>query len=177
MSTRDSISLRLLSPADSVPYRKLRLKSLEESPLAFSDCYEDETLKDLTKFAAELEIIGTPPESFVLGAFTNSEDLIAMVKFKRDQRLKGRHKAMIHNLYVDVNYREKGLGKKLMQFVSQQAKSLNGLEQIHLWVLETDTSVAAFYESCGFLSQGTLVKQDLKIGDHYVDARYMVFYL
>jgi hypothetical protein len=56
-------------------------------------------------------------------------------------------------------------------------ESLKGVEQIHLWVLISDTSVMNFYEKCDFQTHGAIVKNDLKIGDRYVDAMYMVKYL
>ena len=51
------------------------------------------------------------------------------------------------------------------------------LEQIHLWILHTDRSASGFYQRLGFIPQGPLVKKDLKVGDQYIDAEYLVLYL
>ena len=159
-------------------YRSLRLRSFEESPLAFSESYQDEKLKSVTTFALELEAKGTPIEHFVLGAFTVSDELVGFVTFKRDTRSKARHKSMIHAMYVAPEVRGKSIGKLLMEALFTKVKAIEGLEQIHLWVLHAnDISASDFYKKLGFESQGTAVKKDLKIGDTYIDAEYMVMYL
>ena len=168
---------RFLNTDDTSAYKELKCFSLNESPLAFSDSYEDELNKTNLDYQSELEIIGLPAESFVLGAFSESKELIGFVKFKRDSRTKARHKATLHALYIKPQFREHGVGKKLITELFKTIESLKGLEQIHLWILISDNSVVNFYEKCGFMSQGAIVKNDLKIEDRYVDAVYMVKYL
>ena len=169
--------IRVLTPNDAAAYKQLRLLSLQESPLAFSESLEDEAQKEMETIALELTAIGQPPASFVLGAFSHENELWGFVTFKRDQRSKALHKSMIHALYVTPAQREKKIGAALINTIISYARQLNGLEQIHLWVLYADSSATDFYKKMGFISQGTLVKNDLKIGDIYVDAAYMVLYL
>ena len=172
-----NLEIKFLSEIDTSDYRELRLQSYKEAPLAFSESYEDEKDKSLNEFKDELVVIGTPPEWFLLGAFLPNEGLIGFVKFRRDLRSKARHKSMIHAMYTNSKYRNHGVGKKLIQSLLKATKLIVGLEQIHLWVLHSEVSAANFYIKCGFISQGTLVKKDLKVGDTYVDAEYMVMYL
>jgi ribosomal protein S18 acetylase RimI-like enzyme len=172
-----NVSIRLLTEKDVSIYRDLRLKSFEEAPLSFSESYEDEIKRTESDFIDELKTIGKPLEWFVLGVFSEMGDLFGFVKFRRDLRLKARHKSMIHAMYVDVGYRKQGIAQKLISELLKRIKIIKGLEQIHLWVLHSDNSAAGFYRKCGFESQGTLVKKDLKINDIYVDAEYMVMYL
>ncbi len=171
-------SIRLLHDKDADSFRTLRLKSYQDDPYAFSESFEDEQLRPLEDFEEEIRIVGEPPEWFVLGAFTDSEDLVGFVKFRRDTRSKGRHKSMIHAMYVDPDYRKYGIGRQLVESVIDRAKEMN-LEQIHLWVLHSEhsTSAAKFYKKCGFEGQGPMVMRDLKIGERYIDAEYMVMYL
>ena len=172
------VKFRTLEINDAEQFRNVRLKSYQESPFAFSESYEDEKNQPLNKFEEELIVRGAPPEWFVLGAFVEKEQLIGFVKFRRDLRSKGRHKAMIHAMYIDKNYRNLGIGKKILLELFEMASLLIGLEQIHLWVLHSavSTSASGFYSNLGFLSQG-IVKKDLLIQDTYVDAEYMVLYL
>lgn len=170
------LDIRLLFESDTAAYQELRLKSYKDAPLAFSESYEDEKNKSLNEFKDELTILGSPPESFVLGAFLPNQELIGFVKFRRDLRSKARHKSMIHAMYTDSKYRNHGIGKSLIQNLLKKTALITGLEQIHLWVLHSETTAAGFYIKCGFKSQGTLVKKDLKVGDAYVDAEYMVMY-
>lgn len=173
------VNFRFLNPKDRTTYQSLRLASYQEAPFAFSESYEDELDRPVSYFAAELEMKGHPPEWFVLGAFSEREKLIGFVKFRRDLRSKARHKSMIHAMYVAPEYRKYGIGKGLIDQLLISVKELENLEQIHLWVLHADGSVSAsdFYKKCGFISQGPLVKKDLKIGETYIDAEYMVMYL
>ena len=157
-------------------YRSLRLESLQESPLAFSDSYEDLAEWPHEAFAKELEWRGTPPECFVLAAMQNKRP-VGFLRFQRDVRSKGRHKAYVHSMYVQPAHRKQGLGRHMLGYLQHHAPELKGLEQIHLWVLHSHTSATGFYQSCGYQSQGTRVKNDLKIGDTYVDAEYMVLEL
>ena len=146
-------------------------------PLAFSESYEDERLRPESDFAAELDVRGEPAEWFVLGAFAEGNELVGFVKFRRDQRSKARHKAMLHAMYVAPEYRKHGVGKQLVMEVLERARQLPGLEQLHLWVLHAEGSAAGFYQKLGFEQQGPLVRKDLKIDGRYVDAEYLVLYL
>lgn len=172
------IELRLLNLDDAEVYREVRLNSYKNDPFAFSESYEDESKRTITDFSDELEIVGSPPEWFVLGAFLDQR-LVGFVKFRRDQRSKGRHKSMIHAMYVDPECRGLNIGKKLIDELISLTKQQEGLEQIHLWVLHSNQSVSAsnFYKKCGFISQGPRVLKDLKIGETYIDAEYMVMFL
>lgn len=86
---------------------------------------------------------------------------------------------MIHAMYVDPNQRGLNIGKKLIDETVGLANNLDGMEQIHLWVLHSEKSVSAanFYRKCGFEGQGPMVLKDLKIDQDYIDAEYMVMYL
>ena len=172
------ISIRVLTTEDAEAFRDLRLKSYQEDPFSFSESYEDERVKPLSKFTEELTPKGNPLEWFVLGAFARNHSLIGFVKFRRDQRSKARHKSMLHAMYVDTKFRKQGIGEKLIVHLLDRAKELEGLEQIHLWVLHyKGNSASNFYRKCGFENLGFVVKKDLKINDQYIDAEYMVKYL
>ena len=170
-------NVRLLTQDDLLLYQELRLKSFLETPFAFTESIEDENQRTQVDFEQEILVEGNPPEHFVLGVF-DEEQLIGFLKFRRDQRSKARHKSMIHAMYVDPAYRMMGIGKLLIDKLLDRVHQLEGLEQIHLWVLHAnDVSASKFYEECGFVRQGPLVKKDLKVGDVYVDAEYKVLYL
>ena len=171
------IQYRILDKEDLNQYQKLKLFSFKESPYAFSESYEDELRRDAKKLLQELNVVGEPPESFVLGAFDQESKLVGIVRFVRDQRSKARHKSMIKTMYILPEYRGKKIGRNMILNLFDRIDKIEGLEQIHLWVLHAKTNVSEFYKNCGFESQGTLVKRDLKIGDDYVDAEYLVKYL
>ena len=169
--------MRILGPADAAIYRELRLLSLQQSPLAFSDSYEDEKERDFSLYEQDLVSEGNPPDVYILGAFWE-EKLVGFVKFKRDRRRNALHKSMLHIMFVDERYRGKGIGRAIVQAVIDRAKAMDGLQQIHLWVLESpNVSAADFYATFGLVRTGPAVKQDLIINGQFVDAAYMVLYL
>ncbi len=168
------MKIRFLNASDAKLYRDFRLKGLKESPLAFCESYEDECERTLPEIADFLAPVGNPPEKFTLGILSNHDGLLAAVTFERDTRRKARHKAMLSAMYVLPEARGQGVGRKLLNAAVYKASNLDGLEQIHLWVLHAGESASGFYQQSGFLAQGPMVKGDLKIGDEYVDAQYMV---
>lgn len=172
------IEILVLDKSHTRDYRDLRLRSFLDSPLSFSESYEDESKKSVTEFSKDLESKGDPAGKFVLGAFNENQELVGFVTFKRDTRFNALHKSMVHAMYVAPEARNQKVGTKLMEALLEKVKQLNGLEQIHLWVLHSEgQSASAFYSKLGFESQGPFVKKDIKIGDTYVDAEYMVLYL
>ena len=174
-----NIELKILTEKDWKAYRDLRINSLIKAPYAFSDSHEDEALRTTKSYLNDLQIMGSPPEQFILGAFVEQNQLIGFVKFRRDRRTKARHKSMLHTMFVDPNYQKQGIGETMMRELLRRAKQMAGLEQIHLWALHSakHPSAANFYAKCGFEKQGPFVRQDLKVGDTYIDAEYMVLYL
>ena len=169
-------TFRKLTLKDTDNYRALRLLSYQESPYAFSESYEDECQKSNQDFEKEIIQETYPEEYFILGCF-DEINLVGFVKFSRDQRTKGWHKAMIYAMYVHPDFRKKGMGEDLVNRIIIIAKQMQGLEQIHLWVLHyKDISAANFYKKLGFKSMSRVI-DDLKIGAEYFDAEYMVLYL
>jgi len=169
-----SVQLRTLRDDDVESYRALRLRALREEPLAFSDDFDDE--RDLARehFRAAM---GDSVEHFTIGAFDERSALVGIATFKRDARRKARHKSSLHTMYVAREARRRGVGALLLERVIDAARAL-GVEQIHLWVLDPTRSTATrLYQSVGFARQGALVRDDLWVGERYVDAEYMTLAL
>lgn len=172
------MNIRFLNTNDVLVYRELRKFSLQEASFAFSDSCEDEAGKALEDYEQEIETIGFPYEKFTLGVFTDLNELIGFVKYKREQRTKARHRASLHSLYVLPKYRGNRIAKQLVTELVNIVEPISGIEQIQLWVLLSDESSAVgFYEKIGFKISGGIFKNDLLINGKYVDAVYMVKYL
>lgn len=168
-------TVRRLESSDSEKYRELRLFAFTESAHSFCEGFEDEEGRPSEYFTA---CMGTEPEHFTVGILTESQRLIAMATFRRDQRSKARHKSYIHTMYVTPEFRGRKMGSVLLAELVESAQSLEGLEQIHLWVLNPETSPARkLYLKAGFVSQGPVVANDLKINGVYVHAEYMTLAL
>jgi len=168
------MELRHLNEQDIDQFKSLLSYSLQESPKAFSDSPKEIAAHDNQYFVDRLKIVGTPPESFLLGAF--DPHLVAMLTYRRDQRMKARHKSTVYSMYVHPEYRNAGLGTKLMKELIQQAQQLPGLQQIHAWVMNSEKSARKFYSRLGFESTG-VVHKDLIVDGQFVDSEYFVLYL
>lgn len=84
---------------------------------------------------------------------------------------------MIKAMYVHPDMRMQKTGTLMVNEVINRARAMEGLEQIHLWVLQAVTPASRFYRTPGFDNQGPLVEKDLKYNGRYINAEYMVLYL
>jgi GNAT superfamily N-acetyltransferase len=162
---------RKLESRDIQSYKEARLKAFQIDVMSFSESFEDENSNPLQYFQ---DLIGFEVERFTLGAFTEDETLIGFASFKRDQRSKARHKSYVSTTWVDPRFRGQGIARSLLDLIIASARKMEGLKQIHLWVLSSQTSVAReLYLKAGWRPQGALVKDDLIIEGKFVDAEYM----
>ena len=136
---------KLLAEEDWKSYRALRHYCLRESPYAFSTSIFDEINRSEKEYCQELAHVGDPAESFVMGLF-HQNALIGFLRFVRDARQIARHKGMLHTMYISDQYRNRGLGRVLMDGLLSHLQTIKGLNQIHLWVLLGKSSASQFYK-------------------------------
>ncbi|WP_232699585.1 GNAT family N-acetyltransferase [Brevibacillus daliensis] len=147
------ISIRKLAPADAEAYLQLRLLALQESPNSFSTSYED-TIKhpDLrSKFEGRLT---HHPDTINLGAF-DGDNLLSVATIRRESNSKLRHKGSIVAVYTTPARRGEGISRKVITELINQAKQMDGLEQLQLSVTTSNTPAYQLYLSLGFEMYGT----------------------
>ena len=88
-------------------------------------------------------------EYFILGFFED-EQLVGVVGFVRERKLKKMHKSFIWGMYVRPDFRGKGIAKKLLLEVIIKAKKIEGLSKIMLSVTHHQENALQFYERLGF---------------------------
>ena len=79
-------------------------------------------------------------------------------------------------MYVSPDFREKGIGKSLVQELVIKAKKCDGLEQINLTVISNNNAAKQLYETIGFVTYGK-ERNALKTGNQYWDDNLMVLQL
>ncbi len=163
--------IRQLTESDVEIYRALRLKSLRESPHAFTNSAEEFSQRTIDSIAHQFRA----GENFTLGAFEDKQ-LVGMVGFYREIALKLRHKGYIVSMYVLPEYRSQGIARALLTEAIERARRLPGLTQILLGVMETQTTAKRLYESLGFVVYGHEPRA-IKISDEYFDEEFMVLKL
>jgi ribosomal protein S18 acetylase RimI-like enzyme len=170
--------IRQLNADDALVYWELRLFALRESTTAFASSYEEESAHPLEHRVARFqnETIAPAEVNFMLGAFDEHGSLIGMVGLRREQRIKLRHKATVVGMYVAPAARGQGVGRQLMVELLCQARALEGLRQLDLYVTNDNLSAKGLYASLGFQSYG-VEKDALRLGDQFIDDNLMALLL
>ncbi len=165
--------VRVLTPEDAIPFKRLRRERLEQSPKAFAESIAEHEAISLSTLTARLS---HSDDNFVIGAFTPERDLAGMAGFARETRLKTRHKAVIWGVYVRPRWRGQGVGRMILTELISRARSLPGLEQIRLTVAGSQDAAIRMYESLGFEVFGH-ERHALMVDGEYVDEDHMVLWL
>ncbi len=163
--------IRQLTEADAEVYRTLRLRSLGESPHAFTNSYEEFSQRTLDSIAQQFR----GHDSFTLGSFEDDR-LVGIVGFYRESARKLRHKGYIVSMYVLPEYRSRGIARALLVEAIERVKRLPDLTQLLLGVVVTQTTAKQLYESLGFVVYGR-EPDAVKIGDEYFAEEFMLLKL
>ncbi|MFC3768920.1 GNAT family N-acetyltransferase [Paenibacillus sp. GCM10012303] len=168
------MNIRLLNDSDAQVYREVRLRALKNDPDAFGSTYEQEETKPLEHI---IERIHHTKDKFTLGCFDDSNTLVGIVNFSRENRLKTAHKGNIYGMYIEPQFRGRGVGKALLLALIERATNeCEGLEQIHLTVVSTNKSAKRLYVSLGFEVYG-IEPRALKFNEQYYDEDLMILRL
>ena len=165
--------IRKLTEDDIEALWNLRLRALRDNPEAFGSTYEETLQRGKESYRQRLQQPHT--ETFYLGAF-EEESLVGMVGFFRENGLKGQHKGYIISMFVAPEQRGRGVGKALVTEAIAQARTIPGVEQLHLAVVTTNTAARQLYRSLGFEVYG-LEPHALQQGEQYWDEELMVLRL
>ncbi|RCW62134.1 GNAT family N-acetyltransferase [Saliterribacillus persicus] len=166
------MKIRQLNPTDAEEYLSIRLEALKDSPYAFASSYEEEKNQSAEKYKNRFD---SPVSSFTFGAFEDSQ-LVGVVTLVKQQLFKLRHRASIVAMYIKPEKRGNGIGKALVSNVIQKAQKLDGIEQIYLTVVTTNSPAKKLYSSCEFEIFGK-EKRALKLDNTYYDEEHMVLFL
>jgi ribosomal protein S18 acetylase RimI-like enzyme len=141
--------IRLLTESDIQAFVEMRRRALIDAPLAFGASPDDD-------FAATAEAVraslARAPEWVIAGAF--DEALRGAVGLFRDRHRKAAHKAHLWGMYVEPQWRGRGIGRALLDAAVAHARTLEGVTTIRLSVSSAATAAQRLYESAGFETWG-----------------------
>ncbi|MBI3561577.1 MAG: GNAT family N-acetyltransferase [Gammaproteobacteria bacterium] len=115
-------------------------------------------------------------DTFTLGAWLEDGQLVGVVSFEREARAKLKHKGLLYRMYVRADTSDRGIGRSLIQEAVKRARKIDGLEQINLTVVASNTRAKHLYSSEGFKTFA-LEERGLKIGETYFNEEQMVLRL
>jgi ribosomal protein S18 acetylase RimI-like enzyme len=158
----------------------VRLKALKESPDAFGRTFEESAARTESEVVEFYRKSLSNPGNIILAALENdapSENkIIGIVGLNGEDEAKEKHKAFLWGMWVDPDFRGKGIGKALLSEVINYAREVPGLEQINLTVVTTMQEALNLYYSLGFVKYG-LAPNALKLGDQYWNEELMLLSL
>ncbi len=146
------MEFRRLNLLDLESFVSNRLRALERNPSSFDITLEEEMQRGTGHFQETLSSAG--PEKVIIGALVLSKVVGAVGVFQR-ARIKRRHTAEIVGLYVDEEYRNKGVGGKLLDIAIEHAALQMEVTVVHLTVESKNTAARSLYESRRFVCWGT----------------------
>jgi ribosomal protein S18 acetylase RimI-like enzyme len=144
-SEAQKVEIRLLRKDEILPYRQLRIKTLETDPSAFHLDLESAKCKPDSFFGDEIfdSLFGC------FGAFLG-EQLVGMVTLKQVEPFL----ANLYTLYVLPEFRGRGIARALIQEAILVAKK-QGITEISFTVMESNPAIA-LYEALNFRKVGAV---------------------
>lgn len=164
---RPEPEIRLLTCADALAYRDIRLEGLRCHPEAFASTFEDERDRPLDW---SKELIA---QSRIFGAVL-AQRLVGVVGLRAHADAKVRHKATIWGMYVRREARQYGIGERLIDAAVSHAPG--EVEQLQLAVITENEAARRLYAKAGFIEYGHQINA-LKHGGRYYDDILMVKFL
>lgn len=162
-----SLTVRRLRPDEAEVFWALRLRGLREHPEAFGASLEEDAARPMEAVRARL----MGDSQCVVGAF-DGERLVGVGGLYRGGEAKSAHKAHVWGMYVTPEARSRGLGRKLLEALIEEARRMPGVERLLLSVAVGNAPAQGLYRALGFRTFG-VEPAALKIGGTYVDQELM----
>jgi RimJ/RimL family protein N-acetyltransferase len=151
--------IRVLTPADAVEFRRIRLEALLQHPDAFGVSHVEASSKDAAHFANVLS------QSTVFAAEHGSR-LVGTAAFSRHEGQKIRHKGLMWAVYVGASHRGQGLAEMLVRAVIDHAR--RHVRVLQCSVVTENAAARDIYLRLGFQRYGT-ERRALCLGHRFLD--------
>lgn len=159
-----------LESAHADAYRSLMLGGYESAPEAFTATLEERRDKPLSWWRERFT--GQPQAACtVFGAF-EGERLVGVVGLRQAPRPKTRHKATLFGLYVHPDAAGRGVGRRLVEAVLEEARGNAAIRAVQLTVTESNEPALRLYASCGFERFG-IEPMAIRTGERFLAKVHM----
>jgi ribosomal protein S18 acetylase RimI-like enzyme len=161
-----NLTFRVLDKRDVSQYKDIRLQLLQNHPMSFGSSHEEESLFDDSMWINRM----VKATVKTLGAF-DEETLIGICALAFSPRIKMKHIAEIHSMYVKQEYRNQNIGYTLIQMAFDLCIEKD-VEIIRLSVVDGNDSAINLYKKLGFMEYG-IEKKTIKYENKYYDLVLM----
>ncbi len=163
------------SRANFEDIKGLMLTALKEDPKGFSVSFEEyNTNSDFWWFTYIDPYLSG--EKDVMYLISTDDQVVGMAGIIFEFRERKRHVATLVWVYIKKEFRGKGLGKELINFIVNDLKTQENIIKLSLLVNSTQNNALNLYKKLGFETAGVL-KKDIKIGDEFIDTYSMELFL
>ena len=157
------VEIKKLSADRWKDYRSLRLEALKNDPTAFGSSYGEEMKLSEKEWKRRMKN--------TLFALSDNKP-IGMIVYVFQKKAKIKHIANIFGVYVKREFRNRGIGKNLIESALLLIKENRNIIKINLNVNPRQKSALKLYKKYGFKTIGTL-KKDLYINGRFYDELIM----
>jgi RimJ/RimL family protein N-acetyltransferase len=169
---RGSVTIRPAELADAENFRALRLQALRDHPDAFSADYAFNASQPITYWEQRLSDLGSQGMIF----FAESQPgLVGTCGVRRENSPATQHSATVWGVFVLEQWRGLHIAENLIQQCVAWAQA-NGVSNLRLGVVTTNTSAVRCYRRCGFIVYG-VEPQSISVDGRMYDEFLMVRYL
>jgi len=158
------MKIRLLIQKDWQIWKNFRLEALKNSPNNFSSSYEEELKWSDSKFQ---DILNT---SDIFAAFIDNM-VIGCAGFYRLNSLETKHQGIVWGIYVQPEYRGKGIASSLIEPLITHAKQ--HVKQLDLTCFTNNVGAIKLYQKYGFKIHST-EPRECKVDDVVIDEHLMI---
>lgn len=146
----EGIVIRTAKPDEWEALKQVRLQALQDAPASFGERYEDAVQKDDEEWKQYFTKVIYSEHQDILFAVDGSRVIGMMLLFTRDldQKIGG-----IGGLWVAPEYRQKGLGRRLVETGLEWMRTKK-LLAVTFWNNKSGEASSKFYERLGFTYTG-----------------------
>lgn len=149
-----AIAIRRLNESDAQDWQEIRLRALKDNPESFGMTAEEEAAIPLEFIERRFKQDLSGEERFILGGF-DSDKLIGVLGFDRQQLQKRKHIGVMWGIFVDRGHRKHGLARELVNDLLARVRNVPGITHIRVTTTTENEGAKTLYTSCGFVSWGT----------------------
>jgi ribosomal protein S18 acetylase RimI-like enzyme len=144
--------------------RELRLRALKTDPAAFGSAYEEEENLPEEEWQRRMKN--------AIFALSEDNKPVGTITYVFSDRVKSKHIARIFGVYVNPDYRGRGIGKKLLEKALELIRQNKDIVKVQLFVNRKQEAAFRLYKGMGFDVVGQMNKE-IKIGDSFYDELIM----